>query len=449
MLLKAARVDHDKAASLLLGLGDLEVVEVCGDSDGTRIVTVVTAVGAPAGCPGCGVISRSPKAHVRTFPRDLPCGGAPVRLVWCKRRWYCRESSCSRATFTESIPQIPAGARLTCRLRRAAGVAVVDAGRTITQSGRDHRLSWPVVSEAFTQVAAEVLPAEPEPLERLGIDETRRGKRKWRLDEQAGVWEQIADSWHTGFADLDGGQGLLGQVEGRSAQDVISWLEQRRQSWLEGVQVVAIDMCAAYRSAVRQILPQATLVVDHFHLVQLANNTLNLVRRRVTATLRGRRVRKTDPEYGIRKRLLRNREDLSYDKFADMWNRLADLGEAGEEILAAWIAKEKLRDLLGLAGTGPASSAISAKLFAFYHWCRHSGIGELERLAATVGAWQSEVIAAIELDITNAASEGINRLIKLEARNAFGFRNPANQRLRSRCATTRRTRREAKSGQLR
>ena len=218
---------------------------------------------------------------------------------------------------------------------------------------------------------------------------------------------------------------------------------------LEGVEVVAIDMCAAYRSAVRQILPQATLTVDHFHLIQLANNTLNLVRRRVTATLRGRRVRKTDPEYGIRKRLLRNREDLSYDKFADMWNRLADLGEAGEEILSPWIAKEKLRDLLGLAGTRPARSAISAKLFAFYHWCLQSGIGELERLAATVGAWQSEVIAAIELDITNAASEGINRLIKLEARNAFGFRNPTNQRLRSRCATTRRTRREAKSGQLR
>jgi transposase len=45
--------------------------------------------------------------------------------------------------------------------------------------------------------------------------------------------------------------------------------------------------------------------------------------------------------------------------------------------------------------------------------------------------------------ITNAASEGDNRLIKLEARNAFGFRNRENQRLRSRCATTRRSRREA------
>ncbi|TKA00116.1 transposase, partial [Actinacidiphila oryziradicis] len=45
-----------------------------------------------------------------------------------------------------------------------------------------------------------------------------------------------------------------------------------------------------------------------------------------------------------------------------------------------------------------------------------------------------------------AASEGNNRLIKLEARNAFGFRNREHQRLRSRCATTRRSRREAKPG---
>jgi transposase len=32
---------------------------------------------------------------------------------------------------------------------------------------------------------------------------------------------------------------------------------------------VAIDMCSAYRAAVREHLPSATLVVDHFHLVQL------------------------------------------------------------------------------------------------------------------------------------------------------------------------------------
>ncbi|WP_373292559.1 transposase [Streptomyces camponoticapitis] len=67
-------------------------------------------------------------------------------------------------------------------------------------------------------------------------------------------------------------------------------------------------------------------------------------------------------------------------------------------------------------------------------------------LAVRVDGDPDKVLGAetyLTTGITNAASEGNNRLIKLEARNAFGFRNRANQRLRSRCATTRRSQREA------
>ncbi|GAA3690597.1 hypothetical protein GCM10022267_91260 [Lentzea roselyniae] len=59
---------------------------------------------------------------------------------------------------------------------------------------------------------------------------------------------------------------------------------------------MAIDMSACYRAAVRQALPAATIVVDHFHVVQLANTALCEVRRRLTFQHRGRRGRKTDPE---------------------------------------------------------------------------------------------------------------------------------------------------------
>jgi hypothetical protein len=54
-----------------------------------------------------------------------------------------------------------------------------------------------------------------------------------------------------------------------------------------------------------------TVVVDHFHVVQLANKMLNVVRRRTTATLRGRRGRACDPEWKARRRILRNHEDLT------------------------------------------------------------------------------------------------------------------------------------------
>jgi hypothetical protein len=65
-------------------------------------------------------------------------------------------------------------------------------------------------------------------------------------------------------------------------------------------------------------------------------------RRRVTATLRGRRSATTIRNTGCVGACCAGREDLTAEKF-DMSNRLIDLGQAREEILAAWIANEKLR----------------------------------------------------------------------------------------------------------
>jgi transposase len=61
-------------------------------------------------------------------------------------------------------------------------------------------------------------------------------------------------------------------------------------------------------------------------------------------------------------------------------------------------------------------------------------------LAATIEQWWTYMLEFIHTGISNATSEGINRVFKLEARKAYGFRNPVNQRLRVRCATTRRAR---------
>jgi transposase len=144
--------------------------------------------------------------------------------------------------------------------------------------------------------------------------------------------------------------------------------------------------------------------------------------------------------------LLRNREDLTVEKFTDMWNRLVEMGAAGEQILAAWIAKEELRTLLALARTGASRHRISQRLWVFYRWCADTDISELHRLAGTIERWWPQIEAFILTGVTNAASEGVNRLIKLEARNAFGFRNPVNQRLRSRCASVRAASRRAKPG---
>jgi transposase len=112
----------------------------------------------------------------------------------------------------------------------------------------------------------------------------------------------------------------------------------------------------------------------------------------------------------------------------------------GEPILAAWNCKEDLMDLLALHGTNPDRTTISRLLTAFYESAAASGLPEMERLATTVSTWWPQILAAITTGVTNAASERINRAIKTDARCAYGYRNPVNQRRRARCATTRRSR---------
>ena len=114
---------------------------------------------------------------------------------------------------------------------------------------------------------------------------------------------------------------------------------------------------------------------------------------------------------------------------------------AGQQILAAWIGKEKLRDALNLraavTGSTPCERDARGRLASFYDWCAHNDdIPGLITLARTVSRWQDEIICAVLTGVSNARSESLNRIAKLEARNAYGFRNPANQRRRVRTPAT-------------
>jgi hypothetical protein len=239
--------------------------------------------------------------------------------------------------------------RTTRALRQAVGAAVCDGGRTVVQAGRDLGLSWPIVQRCFEDYAAEVLPEDPPATSAIGIDETRWGKPVWKQNPSTGKWELVADAWHIGFVDAIGGRGLFGQVEGRNATSVADWLSAQPASWRKQVRYVAIDLCATFRAAVHRALPHATVVVDCFHIVQLAQRQLADLRRRLAWREHGRRARKGNSIYTVRKLLRRNKEDLTEDQLTLLKVELDYMGTYGRQIYAAWKAKELLRDLLGLA----------------------------------------------------------------------------------------------------
>ncbi|MGH3914311.1 MAG: ISL3 family transposase [Pseudonocardiaceae bacterium] len=423
----------------------VRVLEVDREDDGRVTVWLSTSGPGAEVCPGCG--TRASRVHewVVTRPRDLPRGRDPVDLVWLKRRWKCDTPGCVRETFTEVVAQVPAGMRLTERLREHAAALVGELGAPVSGAARVCGLSWPTAHQAFTDHADPVLSVPRGPVRVLGIDETRRGRPRFTRDPDTGACVTLADRWHTGFVDISGEQGLLGQVEGRTADDTAYWLHQAGAPWRGQVQIVVIDMCTVYASAARRMLPHATLAVDVFHVVQLATKMVGDVRRRAIREKYGRRGRSGDPEYGLKNLLVRNLEHLHPDQFAKIIDTLGQDFE-GQQILLAWIAKEKLRDLIRLratvTGTTPIPEQIRHHLFEFFTWCAdHAHIPELLTLAKTIDRWRDPIIAAILTGVSNATSEGLNRVIKLEGRKAYGFRNTTNQRRRLRYATTRPQRR--------
>jgi len=105
--------------------------------------------------------------------------------------------------------------------------------------------------------AAAALPAEPPPVRWLGIDETRTRRPRWYQDADTGRWVR-QEPWMTSVTDLDlaSARVILGLTPGRSSAAVSTWMGARDQAWRDGVEVVAIDPCAAYARAVRRACPR-------------------------------------------------------------------------------------------------------------------------------------------------------------------------------------------------
>jgi transposase len=425
-------------STLLLGLEGIVVDTATVGEDGVRVVVVGTADEWVGKCPKCATRSSRSKAWVTTRPRDIKIGPDCPRIVWRKRKWLCTNVLCKRKSFTESTPAIPARARMTTRAKAEMACAVLDDDRSVAAVAAAYGCTWNTCHDAVAATADPVLGTEPEPVRVLGIDETRRGKAKYETCQKTGkrVW---VDRFDTGLVDITGTGGLLVQVNGRSAAPVIDWLGERDQTWRESITHVAIDMSMTYAKAVRDALPHAQLIVDRFHLVKRANQMVEAVRRRTTWDSRGRRGRKADPEWLNRRRLLRGAERLTENQRARLIAAL-DAADPNGDILAAWIAKELLRDVLACTATGGLRYDLAAALYRFYAFCAATSVPEIHDLAETIETWQAPMILAITTGLTNARSEGYNRIVKHVGRIAFGFRNPDNQRRRVRWACTRQSR---------
>lgn len=232
-------------------------------------------------------------------------------------------------------------------------------------------------------------------VEYLGIDEVYLGK---------------VMGYITVVRDLDSGAVLfIGKGKGG---DALKKFKKRLKRRSKHIKAVAIDMANSYSAWVKDVLPDAEIIYDHFHVIKLMNERMNNLRRSTMNKLEDEQKKELK---GKRFLLLRNEESLSSDA-AEELNKLRfefkDLGTAS-------LMKEYLRNIYKLADTCELART------AFLLWCEKaeaSGIRCLKQMAKTIrkrlqgllGYWRHN-------RITSASQEGFNNKIGWLTRQAYGY----------------------------
>ncbi|XTL04157.1 transposase [Mycobacterium tuberculosis] len=142
---------------------------------------------------------------------------------------------------------------------------------------------------------------EPLPTPVLGVDQHGE-KTKWARAKTGGYRSTRGIPGSSTWPVIGG---FMGQHEGRGGAAVLAWLQARTPRFRR-LQYGGHRPRRCLASAIRTpgLLPNAKLVVDHFHVTTLANDALTAVRRRVTWAFHDRRGRKIDPQWANRRRLL-------------------------------------------------------------------------------------------------------------------------------------------------
>ena len=181
------------------------------------------------------------------------------------------------------------------------------------------------------------------------------------------------------------------------------------------IKAVATDMSKAYIRAVRDHLPRAIHVFDHFHVIKLFNEKLSAFRRELynqASTDSARKLLK-----GTRWLLLKNPENLDEDH--NELERLMAALELNRPLAIAYYLKEDLRQIWSQPNKRLARRVLKDWLAR----ARASGIRMLIQFAATLEEHQEGVLNYYNYPISTGPLEGTNTKIQLMKRQAYGFRD--------------------------
>jgi transposase len=405
------------AASILFNLEGHVVLSV--ERSGTVRTVLVEPVEREGACPDCGVISSRIQARPVHRVRDVQCGAGPLEVWVRKRRLACLEPECPRRSFVQASDEIPLRSRLTSRLVAGIVSGLSAELRAVSRVAAASWVSWTTVMRVMANTAVLDGGVDRRLVRRLGVDE-HRFRRVRYLKNEAGNLTRV-EPWSIVFTDLDTGA-ILDIVDGRRGQAVRDWIRARPRWWRNRVELVAMDMSAEFRRAVRKALPKASITVDHWHVVARANQMVTEVRRRRAHDLHGRRGRVTDPAWKYRKLLTCNQENMS----AAQRGRMQEIIASDLELGVVWGIKEHVRQLLKTDHL----DAFHRAWAELEHAVKATRMREAKSLFLTLKMWRKELLTFCRTRVTNARSEAANLNAKNLKRAARGYRNHEHYRLR-------------------
>lgn len=375
----------------LLALQATKVVGV--DLTFDDIVVHVARFGQRHRCPKCSFSSLAWYDQSERDWRHLSFGRWRVLLRGTVVRLNCP----THGVLTESVPWADHESKFTRDFEDL--VAWLTREMSKLAVSRLVHIAWPTVGNIVQRVAQRYLNrGRLDRLFQIGVDEVsyRKGHKYLTVvaDHQAGtaVWAG----------------------EGRSQKALGAFFDELGPSRCERITVATLDMCAPYIAEVRARLPNAEVAFDPFHVVKLANEAVQEIRRAESRQRKG--TTQAQVLKGSRWALLKAPENLRDDERL----RLSEVARLNNRVYRAYLLKEELRALYACS-----ASVASSHLDAWLRWAGRSQLAPFKKVAATLRKYRDGVLAAIRLGVSNGRLEGINNKIGMLKHRAYGFHSAA------------------------
>lgn len=344
-------------------------------------------------CPRCGA---QKAGRMSTSTRRWRHLGVWGRRVWIEaeiRRLRC--GPCGRVV-TEDVPWARHGSDFTRPFEDAVGLLAQKSDKTTVS--KLFGISWVTVGRIAERVVAELLdPERLRGLRRIGVDEISFRKRHRYLtvvtdhDRRRVVWV----------------------AEGKTSDVLKRFFQELGPEGCTAIEIVTMDMSAAYRKAVQESAPAAEIAYDHFHIARLANEALNEVRRDLV-----RAAKEQDPDTAKAIKGMRWPTLHRGDRLPEKHHPALEALRPHQPLGRAYLLKESLLDVLS-GGVAPAVRVPALKRWTA--WAARSRLRPFVRLGRTIREHLHGIRSFLEHRVTNGLAEGMNNKIRLLSHRAYGF----------------------------